>query len=83
VKLSGSTRLEVAGVEGLIGRHQDLPRLLPRGLRLRSWNGGTVLIWAAERPERDALVLPPGVELASVPRLLDGRPLENVVKSGR
>ncbi len=27
-----------------------------------------MLIWAAERPERDALVLPEGVELASVPR---------------
>jgi phosphoglycerate dehydrogenase-like enzyme len=26
-----------------------------------------VLIWAAERPERDALVVPEGVELASVP----------------
>jgi phosphoglycerate dehydrogenase-like enzyme len=27
-----------------------------------------MLIWAAERPERNALVLPAGVELASVPR---------------
>ncbi len=27
-----------------------------------------MLIWAAERPERDALVVPEGVELASVPR---------------
>ena len=27
-----------------------------------------MLIWASERPERDALVLPEGVELASVPR---------------
>lgn len=27
-----------------------------------------MLIWAADRPERDALELPPGVELATVPR---------------
>jgi phosphoglycerate dehydrogenase-like enzyme len=32
-----------------------------------------LLIWAADRPERDALVLPDGVEIASVPR----RPAEH------
>lgn len=33
-----------------------------------------MLIWAAERPERDALIVPPGVELASIPDPLSGHP---------
>jgi phosphoglycerate dehydrogenase-like enzyme len=34
----------------------------------------SVLLWAAERPERGALDLPAGVELASIPRPLEAHP---------
>jgi phosphoglycerate dehydrogenase-like enzyme len=38
-----------------------------------------VLLWASERPERDALVVPGGVEVASIPRPPGGHPdLERV-----
>ncbi len=33
-----------------------------------------MLIWAADRPERDALVLPDGIEIASVPRRPSNHP---------
>ncbi|HXS47503.1 MAG TPA: hypothetical protein VN756_08565 [Solirubrobacterales bacterium] len=36
-----------------------------------------MLIWAADRPERDALTLPAGVEIATVPRQPADHPISH------